>query len=286
MKPAFSHDLINSFFLWFDNFLLKKVEAYKTYTTKFYHYQDDRLGDGKVTYGSPYKQFVYDQSVTGVTIPSGVTVGGTFLSTGTSGMQFDFDNGRVIFDSGVNTGLDISGTYTVKEINSYITDQNEEKLIIENKYITNSRFTVTENYVKPYTPATPSVFISMEDIDNQPFAFGGEDLTTCHVKAVAFCENLYQLDGVLSTFSDSFNEVIGKIPINCHPIAEFGSIKTGVYPTGYDYKNVVEECGPEKFYINSVETSKIRDNNLKELNPDLNIGFIEFEVRTNRYPRL
>ena len=286
MKPSFSHDLINSFFLWFDNFLLKKVEAYKTYTTKFYHYNDERLGGSKVVYGSPYKQWAYDHSITGVTIPSGLTVDGTFLATGTSGMQFDFDNGRVIFNSGVNTGLDISGTYTVKEINSYITDQTEDKLIIENKYITNSRFTISENYVKPYTPATPSVFVSMEEIDNEPFSFGGEDLTTCYVKAVAFCENLYQLDGVLSTFADSFNEVIGKIPMNCHPVAEFGLLKTGVYPTGYDYKNVVTECGPEKFYIADVETSKIRDNNLKELNPELNIGFIEFEIKTNRYPRL
>ena len=286
MKAAFSHNLINSFFLWFDNFLLKKADAHKTYTTKLYNYSDERLGGDKIVYGSPYKQWVYDQSITGATIPSGLTIDGSFLSTGTSGMQFDFDNGRVIFNSGVSSGLDITGTYTVKEINSYITDQNEEKLIIENKYITNIRISLTENYVKPYIPATPSVFISMEDMDNQPFAFGGEDLTTSHVKAVAFCENLYQLDGILSTFADSFNEVLGKIPVNCHPIGEFGSIKTGVYPTGYDYYNVVTECGPEKFYVNEVETSKIRDNNLKQLNPELNIGFIEFEIRTNRYPRL
>ena len=94
------------------------------------------------------------------------------------------------------------------------------------------------------------------------------------------------MDGILSIFSDSFNEVIGKIPMNYHPIAEFGSIKTGLYSTGYDYKDTVAECGPEKFYIANVETSKIRDNNLKELNPELNIGFIEFDIKTNRYPRL
>lgn len=286
MKPAFSHDVINSFFLWFDNFLLKKSEAYKTYTTKFYNYTDERLGGSKVVYGSPYKQWAYDNSITGVTVPSGLTIDGSFHPTGTSGMQFDFDNGRVIFNSGVNTGLDISGTYTVKEINSYITDQTEDKLIIDNKYITNSRFTVSESYVKPYVPATPSVFVSMEEIDNEPFAYGGLDLTTCYVKAVAFCENLYQLDGVLGTFSDSFNEVIGKIPMKCHPIAEFGSIKTGLYSTGYDYKDTLVECGAEKFYIADVETSKIRDNNLKQLNPELNIGFIEFEIKTNRYSRL
>ena len=61
MKPKFSHDIVNSFFLWYDNFLMKKSDAYKTYTTKFYNYQDARLGGGKVVYGSPYKQWVYDK---------------------------------------------------------------------------------------------------------------------------------------------------------------------------------------------------------------------------------
>ena len=108
MKAAFSHNLINSFFLWFDNFLLKKADAHKTYTTKLYNYSDERLGGDKIVYGSPYKQWVYDQSITGATIPSGLTIDGSFLSTGTSGMQFDFDNGRVIFNSGVSSGLDIT----------------------------------------------------------------------------------------------------------------------------------------------------------------------------------
>tara|TARA_Y100000356_G_C11203138_1_gene258936 strand:- start:16 stop:876 length:861 start_codon:yes stop_codon:yes gene_type:complete len=286
MKSTFSHDVMNSFFLWFDNFLMKKVDAYKTYTTKFYNYTDERLGGSKVVYGSPYKQFAYDNSITGVTVPSGVTVDGTFLATGTSGMQFDFDNGRVIFNSGVNTGLDISGTYTVKEINSYITDQTEEKLIIENKYITNSRFTVSEDYIKPYTPVTPAVFASMEESSNKPFSFGGEDETTSQVKIVAFCENLYQLDGILSTFTDSFNEIIAKIPTSSHPIGEFGAVKSGVYPTGYDYENVKAANASNILFISDVDTSKIRDNNIKELNPELNIGFVDFEIKAFRYPRL
>ena len=117
MKPTFSHNVVNSFFLWFDNFLMTKGDAYKTYTTKLYSNPDFRLGNDKVAYSSPYKQWVYDKSITGATIPSGFTVNGTFLPTGTSGMRIDFDNGRIIFNSGVPTNLNISGTYSVKEIN-------------------------------------------------------------------------------------------------------------------------------------------------------------------------
>jgi len=286
MKPAFSHNLVNSFFLWFDNYLMKKGDAHKTYTTKLYNYSDARLGGNKVVYGSPYKQWVYDKNITGATIPTGLTINGSFVPTGTSGMMFDFDNGRVIFNSGVSTGLNITGTYCVKEINSYVTDQPEDKLIIENKYVTNSRFTVSENYIPPYNPVTPCIFASMETANNTAFAFGGEDETKCIIKVVAFCENLYQLDGVLSVFGDSYNEVFSLIPMTGHPLGEFNEIKTGVYPTGYNYQNLSSQYESQKLFISYVESSKIRDNVLRELNPTLHIGFLDFEIKTYRYPRL
>ena len=286
MKPTFTHNVINSFFLWFDNFLMAKGDAYKTYTTKLYNYEDPRLGGDKVIYGSPYKQWVYDKNITGATIPSGFTINNQFVSTGTSGMKIDFDNGRIIFNSGVSTSLNITGTYSVKEINSYITDQPEDNLIIENKFVTNSRFTVSENYIPPYNPVTPCIFASIETAHNTAFAFGGEDETKCIIKVVAFCENLYQLDGVLSVFGDSYNEIFSIIPMTGHPLGEFNEIKTGAYPTGYDYNNLSNSYGSQTLFISHVETSKIRDSVIKELNPILHIGFLDFEIKTYRYPRL
>ncbi len=286
MKPTFTHNVINSFFLWFDNFLMTKGEAYKTYTTKLYNYEDPRLGGGKVVYGSPYKQWIYDKNITSATIPSGFTINNQFVSTGTSGMKIDFDNGRIIFNSGVSTSLNITGTYSVKEVNSYITDQPEDNLIIENKFVTNSRFTVSENYIAPYNPVTPCIFASIETSHNTAFAFGGEDETKCIIKVVAFCENLYQLDGVLSVFGDSYNEIFSIIPMTGHPLGEFNEMKTGAYPTGYDYKNLSNTYNSQTLFISHVETSKIRDSVIKELNPILHIGFLDFEIKTYRYPRL
>ena len=286
MKPTFTHNVINSFFLWFDNFLMTKGDAYKTYTTKLYNYEDLRLGGDKVVYGSPYKQWAYDKNITGATIPSGFTINNQFVSTGTSGMKIDFDNGRIIFNSGVSTSLNITGTYSIKEINSYITDQPEDNLIIENKFVTNSRFTVSETNISPYNPVTPCIFASIETAHNTAFAFGGEDETKCVIKVVAFCENLYQLDGVLSVFADSYNEIFSIIPMTGHPLGEFNEIKTGAYPTGYDYKNLSNAYNSQTLFISHVETSKIRDSVIKELNPILHIGFLDFEIKTYRYPRL
>lgn len=285
MIPTFSHNVSNSFFLWLDNYLATKLQAHKTYETKFYHYNDARLGNNKVVYGSPYKQFVYDNNVPDATIPSGLTIDGTFISTGTSGMMFDFDNGRVIFDSGVSTGLDITGTYTVKEFNTYITDKTEESLIVENKFIENSRFTVTETYVNPYDAVTPAIFISASNIQNEPFAFGGQDETTISMKGVIFAENLFQIDGILSACADAAERCFDLIPMTKHPLAEFRNLKTGIYNTGYDYVNASADYSSDKIFIDTVGTAKMRDDISKEINPTLNIGFIDFELANMRYPR-
>ena len=286
MKPNFSHNVINSFFLWFDNYVMTKGEAYSIKNTKLYNYTDPRLGGNKVVYGSPYKQWAYDNNINGIQIPSGLTIDNVFIPTGTSGLAIDFDNGRAIFNSNVSTGLNVSGLYTVKEINSYVTDQPEDNLIIENKYVTNSRYTVTENYIPPYNPVTPAIFASIENTHNTAFAFGGEDETNCNIKLVAFCETLYQLDGLLSIFADSYNEVFSIVPMTKHPLGEFGEIKTGLYPTGYDYSVINKQYSDQTLFIDHVVTSKIRDSVLKELNPTLHIGFLDFNIKTYRYPRL
>ena len=286
MIPAFSHNVTNSFFLWFDNTLMRKADAYQTYTTKLYNYSDARLGNAKVVYGSPYKQWAYDQSITGLTIPTGFLIDGAVVPTGTSGMFVDFENGRIIFNSGVSTGLNITGTHSVKEINTYITDQPEDNLIIEGKYITNSRFTVADTYVAPYNPVVPCAFISIENIDNNGFALGGEDETRIRMKAVVFAENLYQLDGILSVFADTYNTNFNIIPMVNHPLGEYNNLKTGLYPTGYDYINVNKQYTDNKCYIYDVTTSKIKDDVIKELNPILHIGFIDWNIGNIRYPRL
>jgi hypothetical protein len=72
-----------------------------------------------------------------------------------------------------------------------------------------------------------------------------------------------------------------------HPLGEFNKLKTGIYPTGYNYKNAITSptsMGP--CYIYNVDTSKIRDSVLRELNPTVHIGFIDFEIGNIRYPRI
>ena len=78
MIEQFQHKLTTSFFLWFDNFLLEKGEAYTNSTGEFFYYDDPRLDATYKAYGSPYKQWVTDSSITDAIIPTGVFINDSF----------------------------------------------------------------------------------------------------------------------------------------------------------------------------------------------------------------
>jgi hypothetical protein len=282
MKPTYQHQLLTSFYLWFDHFLLSKAQAFKNFETDFYYYADERIQNKRV-FGSPYKQWVYDKSITNATTPT-ISGGAGALSAGTSGMIFDYENGRVLFDSDVATGAAISGAYSVKNFNTYVSNQNEESLIIEGKYKLNARYTRQLTNVAPYDEVVPAVFLSTTDTTNQPFALGGQDNTITHISAVAFAENTYQLDGILSTFADASKEVFYGIPYTGSPLDEYGAVKSS-YPDGYNYTNVSNDYSSDIAVIQNTTVSKISDRMDKFIPIPLYVGFIDFEINKYRFPR-
>jgi len=279
MIEQFQHKLTTSFFLWFDNFLLEKGEAYTNTTGEFFYYEDSRLDDTYKAYGSPYKQWVTDSSITGATIPTGVFINESF-SGRDNGVVLDFDNGRALV-SGSATGSTITGEFAVKDFSVYLTNDTEDDLIVENKYAVNSRLPSGPlTYIPPYDDVVPAVFLSVADTQNEPFAFGGMQDTVVHAKAVVMAEDTYQLDGVLSIFMDSVNEVITPIPMSGYPTTELGDLKDNTY----SYTGKKDDYSAEtKFFIDKVKTSKLSDRTRSVLANELYIGFIDFDIQQHRY---
>ena len=279
MKEQFQHKLTTSFFLWFDNFLLNKGEAFSNKTGEFFYYDDTRLDSTYKAYGSPFKQWVTDSSVTGATVPSGVYIGGDF-SGRNNGVVIDFENGRALV-SGSDEDLTITGEFSVKDFNVYMTNDTEEDLVVENKYTVNSRLpSGPYTYIQPYDDVVPAIFISSSDASNTPFALGGMQDTKVSMKAVILAEDTYQLDGVLSIFMDSIDECITPIPMTGYPTTELGDLKDN----SYNYTNVEDGySGVIKFYVDDVRTSKLTDRDRKSLAHDLYVGFLDFDVQQYRF---
>lgn len=279
MKPQYQHKVMTSFLLWFDNHLLTKGEAFSNKTGTFHYFDDSRLPDSYKTFSSPYKQFVNDSSISGANIPS------SLMGSGRSdGIIFDFENGRII-ETGDNfdSSETITGTFAVKDFNVYLTNETEEDLILESKFVQNSRYGDSESGIKPYDQAVPAIFINSETVTNVPLAFGGEDETKMTIKAVVLAEDTFGLDGVLSIFADARHKEITMIPFSGHPSTEYGDLKDGSYNyTGL--KNTYK--GDElPMYIEDVVVSKLSDKAQKQSIGDLKVGFIDFDVSQYRFPR-
>jgi len=302
MKPRFQHEANTSFALWLDHYLLVRGEAFSNRQGDLYYTPDERLpmypedNDGFISYNSEYKQWVYDSDVKDAEIPSGVYIDTgdgiyNFCERGQSGLMIDFDNGRVLlsgqyFPSNYNT-LQINADFAVKDVNIYLADDTEENLVLEKKYNVNSRS--TPNYGKgiglpAYEQVAPAAFASMERSVNTPFAFGGEDLTHLYYRVVFFAQDLYQLDGVMSLCTDAYNAGIKNLGYDQHPFNEYGDLKTGYY----NYREAVQNCDHPGaiMFIDDAKASKISDKLTRTTNPDLYLGFVDFEINQARFPRL
>lgn len=288
MIEQYHHKLTNSFMLWFDNYLLTKGQAYTNHTgVALEYYADDRLDSSYKAYGSPYKQWVFDSSIDGAIIPSDVTVGNTPSGaynpaiTGRAGdMHIDFDNGRTLVKT-TNENYQITADFAVKDFNLYFTNETEEDLIIENKYTINSRIPTSEKEpISPYDQVLPAIFFNTSTFENKGFAFGGMEETTTTITATIMSEDSYMLDGVISIFTDSRNELISVIPMAEHPFDEFNDLKSG----SYNYKDLSDQYKKcNGFYINNVNASKLTDRARKSLSNDLFIGFLDFEIQQHRF---
>ena len=69
------------------------------------------------------------------------------------------------------------------------------------------------------------------------------------------------------------------------PVTEFGDIKTATYPTGYSYNQIENDNTSDLFHIEDVFVSKLSDRVKKKVNPNIFVGFIDFEVHKYRNPR-
>jgi hypothetical protein len=277
MKPQFQHKVVTSLMLWFENFFLSKSEAFTVQTGKFTYYEDAALPPNFKAFGSEFKQTVYDSSITGAYIPSGVYINNNFSGFNNSTLFFDNLNARVVV-SGISDTANITGKFSPKEISLYFTNDTEENVIINAQEQLNQNVANAHEFYTPYEQKLPAIYLSNQSMQNKPFAFGGMNETLTKVTAVILANQAYELDCILSVFADSYNENIPICEYTSQPLNQFGSLKTGYYSYN-DIKNTYKD----QIFIKNVTSSKMSDRVGANLLRQLYIGFIDFELSIYRY---
>lgn len=286
MNTGFDHELLSSFYLWFDDRLNYFAEAYNPSINHTFQYVDTLdVPSNYHAYYSPYRQFVSASDK--VNVNSFVKIGGSTVAD-KNGIYIDYNNGRVLVDTavhGASKTLTITGDFAYKTVNVYITDETEENVILNSDFIISP---VNQTYLqqnggfsdKIYT--APAAFITLANSTNRPFAFGGLDSTVANLRVVIVADSNYTLDGALSIFRDSARTCFSLINFSDFPYGEFSHIKS--HPYKYD---TLSKSSASKCFIEDVGSSKLTDRSIDRItgSKDYKIGFLDFEVTKQRNPR-
>ena len=293
MNPQYDHKLINSFYLWTEDRLARVGSASVTGLSQNFVYSSlgTDVPSNMLAYYSNDRQFLTiggsnNTEVTGVAIPSGVYIDSVFNEQSYSNSTkviVDNYNGRVLVSSNVGVSAAVSGNFPRKEINTYMTQHDEESLLVNEEFIANGESfleSVTEMGVDRYT--VPAVFITPSTSQNDPFAMGGLDQTKNQVTMVVICSDYYLLNGTLSLFKDTKNIQFPLLGAFNTPYGGYFDIKEIPYTyTGYTTGQ------NDQVFIEKVVTSTFKGGG--RINESLKgkyIGFVDFTLSNVRTPIL
>lgn len=286
MKAQFDQKLVSSFYLWFENQLLGSgVQAYQTGLANTYqHINAFDVPSGFKAYQGKYRQLVaeYDVSVPN----TGIFVGGSFVSGGQAGVYTDYNNGRIIFPASSGTSLTVTSVSTVKEVNTYLSNDNPEQVLLESDFIVEG-----ESSPKVYQSSQkldekmyflPACFIFPASSKNEEFALGGEENTKSRIRVMVLSKNNFTLDAVLSAFRDTARSCVPIVEYEDFPYGSFHSLKS--FP--YRYADLTANSQETAFVEKAVASRINNTTNREKSDKKFLIGFLDFDISTYRFPRI
>lgn len=273
MKSHFDNDAMSSFILFVDHVLCNEGQGYTNYSGNFY--STSNLFNNLYTYSLPFKQIIADSSVSGANILSGVYLNGTFIQTGQNNLTgINHYNGQVFFNTAI-TATQLSGYYSVKDFNIYLTNKSEAEIIFETKYETKPKTAQTMGGLAPNIQTIPAIFIKLNTSNNEPFAFGGIVDSKIDIRAIILADNLFNLDSACGLLRDTAYRRIPMIRNIDLGLNYLGSINNGFY----NYANLrdVKINQADAFYVEEVTISK-NFNSADNINQGIFAAFVDFTL--------
>lgn len=278
MKINFQNILTSSFLLFLDNLILKKGEAHSPVSSNFYPISG--VYDGYYTYAAPYKQIVNDVSISGIQQLSGVYLNNTFIVPGQSGLvAINHQDGQVIFNSNKNA-YTISGNYSIKDFNVYLTDKSEETILFTTKIENKNRKPQTLRGLESDEITYPAVFVRFDNSMNDPFAFGGTDMTKVELRTIIMANSMFSLDAVCGILRDSAHDfffLVKNSDLNMNAMSAY----TG---SSYNYSGI---STGEAIYVADVGILRLKaisSADFVNLNPKVFSAFADFQLESIRNP--
>jgi len=275
MKAQFENKVMSSLLLKVDNHMLNQGEAFTNYSSLFYPPQS--LYNNYYTYAAPFKQLVADDSIPNATVMKTVYVNGTQKNVGSSNLHgVNHFQGQVYFTADQGNAV-ISGNYSVKDFNIYLSNDPEQKILFETKHHLNPRFSQQLSGLAPDAQPFPAIFIKNMGGTQTPAALGGLKDRGIKARLVVLADSNYKLDAACSILKDlhyTYIPIVSDLPFDA----------LGAY-TGldYNYATLPADSSGGTPLIHDVRVSKMSMvGDFERLNPDVFSAFVDLDISTFR----
>lgn len=274
MNQVIDHVLIVSFKEFLNNKILSDLAAFTNKTVDLYEYSPKRISSSKAVYGSSFAPWIYDSSISGAQIPSGVGS----LNRGVSGLSIDFFNGRVLCNSGVSLP---TGTINVSipDFDVKITSKSESALLLEKKYLQSPVLNAPNAPIEPDGVILPAIYIKVGDSYNKQFALGGIDESTWSMRVSVFADSDTKILGIQKVFRDVNQQVFPLL--SATPFNELFDLKTG----SWNYSDQMATDGSNIDNLIYIEDSTFKvydDDTIAKIHPKLILAVATFKLKKHR----
>lgn len=277
MINIYDHNLVASLCLFMDYKLCQEYHAFYSVTGRFYRVNDAKVS-GLSVYASPYKQWVYDSSIAGATVMSGVYVNGTYIERGTSGLAIDYLRGRIYLNSSITTP-NVSGVYSAKEFNIIPTSTEETKLLTNTEYVNRRESLKSVSGLSDGVVPVPAIFLKHYPGKNEPYEFGGPRSTNSEARAIIMCDerDSYYLDGAMAAMRDIKHKYFGLFSPEELPFTPYGDLKSGVF--NYCAMAQPKFENGDIVFVNNSYSSRFGVESSNKINFRVAAGFSDIELR-------
>lgn len=215
MKNSLDQLVISSFKEFLNYKVLNDLNAFKNVSAPIYQYSGGRTFKGKTLYCTNRAQWVYDSSLSGAQIPTGING----LSRGESGLSFDFKNGRIL----VNSGTSLSGPIDISfpNFNFYISTLSITRIINELKPLNYPNF--ENKAIQSDAIIAPCIILAPFETSNNQEFLGGVEKSTFNIQAIVLSSNLYDVVAVQNIFRNIKESVFPLLSLT--PFNELNDLK-------------------------------------------------------------
>lgn len=267
MKETLNHSIASSVYLWLDNKFIEKGEGFVNASGNL-----NKFGN---SYYFPYRQLVYDATVSGANFTSGSYVNGSFTGT-----PIDYMKGRALYTGNAT----VSGRCAAKEINLYMSSRSEQKVLFESRFQQNPKANATFTGYSEHDYVYPCAILKIGAGKNSAVSFDGGCSTIIPARIMLICENEYQYQAAAGLLRDSYETYIPLFSQDQLPFTSSGTLKRP-----FDYSasgSLISEDSNNLVYIKGVEISDFDPRVNNEIAPNAVAGFIDIELESLRFPRI